>query len=102
MKLAKTVLLAISLAGVAATSSVNAQGFLTESAYPTYFAEMRPMVARLSAADKKKALDMEAAIMKMEGEHQMAMTKMTLEHKMAILTMRREYEDFLYGRGGAQ
>ena len=102
MKLAKTALLAISLAGIGAASSVSAQGFLTESAYPTYFAEMRPMVAKLNAADKKKAMDMEAAIMKMEGDHQMMMTNAMLEHKMAILKMRREYEDFAYSRGGAQ
>ncbi len=100
MKLAKTVLLAMTVAGIGVASSANAQGFHVESAYPTYFAEMRPMVAKLNAADRRKATDMEAAIMKMEGEHRMAMTKATLEHKMVILKMRREYEDFAFRAGG--
>jgi hypothetical protein len=100
MKLAKRLLIAISLGMVAATGTVNAQGFVTESTYPNFFAEMRPMVAKLSAADKKKAMDMEAAIMKMEGDHRMNMTKSTMEHRMAILKMRREYEDFTFSRGG--
>lgn len=67
MKLAKRVLLAIALValvGAAATTSVNAQGFVTESAYPKFFAEMRPMLAKMSAADKKKAMEMEATVMK--------------------------------------
>lgn len=102
MKLAKRVFLAAALAGVAAISVVSAQGFVMESSYPTFFAEMRPMVAKLSAADKKKAMEMEAAIMKMQGDHQMAMTKSALEHRMAILKMRREYEDFAFSRGGSQ
>lgn len=102
MKLANRVFLAVALAGVTATTVVNAQGFVTESKFPTFFAEMRPMLAKLSAADKKKAMEMEAAVMKMEGDHQMAMTQSTMQHKMAILKMRREYEDFIFGRGGSQ
>lgn len=100
MKLTKHVFLAIALAGVAATGVVNAQGYVTESSYPTFFAEMRPMVAKMNAADKQKAMDMEMAIMKMERDHQMAMTKSSMEHKMAILKMRQEYEDLLYSKGG--
>ena len=102
MKLANRVFLAVALAGVTATTVVNAQGFVTESKFTTFFAEMRPMLAKLSAADKKKAMEMEAAVMKMEGDHQMAMTQSTMQHKMAILKMRREYEDFIFGRGGSQ
>ena len=67
MKLAKRVFLAIALAGVAATTVVNAQGYVTESTFPTFFAEMRPMIAKMPAADKKKAMEMEAGIMKKEG-----------------------------------
>ena len=102
MKLAKRVFLAIALAGVAATTVVNAQGYVTESTFPTFFAEMRPMIAKMPAADKKKAMEMEAGIMKMERDHKMAMNKFAMEHRMAILNMRREYEDFLQGRGGSQ
>ena len=73
-----------------------------ESSYPAFFAEMRPMVAKLSVADKKKVMEMEAAIMKIAVKHEMAMTKSTTEHRMAILKMRREYEEFAYSRGGSQ
>ena len=102
MKLAKRVLLAISLAGLAANNFVNAQGFVMESRYPTFFAEMRTMLAKMPTTDKKKAMELGAAIMKMEGEHQMVMTKSEMEHRMAILKMRREYEEFAYTRGGSQ
>ena len=102
MKLAKRVFLEIALTGVTATSVVQAQGYVTESSFPNFFAEMRPMIAKMAAADKKMAMSMEAGIMKMERDHQMAMIKSAAEHKMAMLKMRREYEDFLQGRGGSQ
>lgn len=102
MKLAKPIFLALSLATITSSAIVSAQGFVIESAYPTYFAEMRQMMAKMNASDKQKAMEMEAAILKMERDHQMAMTKATMEHKMAILKMRREYEDFTYSRVGGQ
>ena len=68
MKLANRVFLAVALAGATATTVANAQGFVTESKFPTFFAEMRPMLAKLSAADKKKAMEMEAARCAMTSE----------------------------------
>ena len=102
MKSVKTALLALSMIGAMGMApSATADGGWSESdAGSRYFTQMRPMVAKMNAADKKKAMDMEMAIMKMEGAHQMAMTKATMEHKMAIMKMRQDYEDHIYSKGG--
>ena len=45
-------------------------GFSKNESVSRYFMPMRPMVAKMNAADKKKALDMEIAIMKMCREYE--------------------------------
>lgn len=102
MKSVKVALLALSMMGAMGMApSASADGGFSENEYTSrYFSQMRPMIAKMNAVDKKKAMDMEMAIMKMEMNHQMAMTKATMEHKMAIMKMRQEYEDHIYSRGG--
>jgi hypothetical protein len=102
MKSVKVALLALSMMGALGMSSgaMADGGFSENDAGSRYFTQMRPMVSKMSAADKKKAMDMEMAIMKMETAHEMAMTKATMEHKMAIMKMRQEYEDHIYSKGG--
>ena len=102
MKSVKTALLALSMIGAMgiATSATADGGFAEADAGSRYFTQMRPMVAKMNAADKKKAMDMEMAIMKMESAHQMAMGKATMEHKLSIMKMRQEYEDLIYSKGG--
>lgn len=102
MKSVKTALLALSMIGAmgAASSAMADGGFAEADAGSRYFTQMRPMVAKMNTADKKKAMDMEMAIMKMETAHQMAMGKATMEHKMAVMKMRQEYEDHVYSKGG--
>ena len=102
MKSVKTALLALSMIGAIglANNAVADGGFSENMSTSGYFAQMRPMIAKMNAVDKKKAMDMEMAIMKMEMNHQMAMTKATMEHKMSIMKMRQEYEDHIYSRGG--
>ena len=101
MKHVKSALLALSMLGAIGISTpALADGGASENEYTSsYFSRMRPMAMKMADADKKKAMSMEAAIMKMEGDHAMAMTKATMEHKMAVMKMKREYEDFLYGKG---
>ena len=102
MKSVKTALLALSMIGAmgVATSAMADGGFAEADAGSRYFTQMRPMFAKMNAADKKKAMDMEMAIMKMESSHEMAMIKATMEHKLAIMKMRQEYEDLIYSKGG--
>jgi hypothetical protein len=102
MKSVKVALLALSMmGGLGLASNAFADGGFSENdAGSRYFTQMRPMVAKMSAADKKKAMEMEMAIMKMETAHQMAMTKATMEHKMSIMKMRQEYENHIYSAGG--
>lgn len=102
MKSVKVALLALSMMGAMGMApSASADGGFSENEYTSrYFSQMRPMIAKMNAVDKKKAMDMEMAIMKMEMNHQMAMTKATMEHKMSIMKMRQEYEDHIYSRGG--
>ena len=57
-----------------ANNAVADGGFSENMSTSGYFAQMRPMIAKMNAVDKKKAMDMEIAIMKMEMNHQMAMT----------------------------
>ena len=101
MKQVKAALLALSMLGaVGITAPAFADGGASENEFTSsYFSRMRPMAMKMADADKKKAMTMEAAIMKMEGDHAMAMTKATMEHKIAIMKMKREYEDFLYSKG---
>lgn len=102
MKSVKVALLALSMMGaMGMTTSAVADGGFSENDYTSrYFLQMRPMVAKMNAVDKKKAMDMEMAIMKMEGAHSMAMAKATMDHKMAITKMRAEYEEFIFSKGG--
>jgi hypothetical protein len=102
MKSVTTAVLALSMMSALgmAGSALADGGFSENETASRYFTQMRPMVARMNAADKKKAMDMEMAIMKMESSHQMAMGKATMEHKMAIMKMRQEYEDHIYSKGG--
>lgn len=102
MKSVKVALLALSMMAATgmSTSALADGGFSENMSASSYFTQMRPMVAKMNAADKKKAMDMEMAIMKMESAHQMAMGKATMEHKMAIMKMRQEYEDHIYSKGG--
>lgn len=102
MKSVKVALLALSMMGaMGMATSATADGGFSENDYTSrYFSQMRPMIAKMNAVDKKKAMDMEMAIMKMEMNHQMSMTKATMEHKMAIMKMRQEYEDHIYSKGG--
>ena len=64
-----------------------------------YMQNVRPMVAKMPMADKKKVMDMEMAITKMQADHSMSMMKMDVDHKMAIAKMRRELEEFIVGKG---
>jgi hypothetical protein len=101
MKSFKNTVLAVALLASAGLSGVvSAEGGFAEADYGSrYFEQMRPMTMKLSAADKKKAAEMEMAIMKMEADHAMSMAKATMEHKMAIMKMRFEYEAFISGKG---
>ena len=102
MKSVKTALLALSMIGAMGmtTTAMADGGFAEADAGSRYFTQMRPMLTKMNAADKKKAMDMEMAIMKMEMTHQMAMGKATMEHKLAIMKMRQEYEEHIFSRGG--
>jgi hypothetical protein len=97
----KRSLLALSmLASLGFMAPAMADGGASENdVTSSYFQRMRPMIMKMADADKKKAMAMEAAIMKMEGDHAMAMTKASMEHKLAIMKMKREYEEFLYSKG---
>lgn len=102
MKHLKTALIAFSMLGVAGLATTAGANNYFDGEYATsssYFMQMRPMTMKMSAADKRKVMDMEMAIMKMEGDHAMAMTKATMEHKMAIMKMKREYEEFIFAKG---
>lgn len=102
MKSVKTAILVLSLVGsLGIAPMASADGGFAEADFGTsYFLQMRSIMMKLNAADKKKAADMEMAIMKMETEHAMAMTKASMEHKMAIMKMRQEYESFIFSRVG--
>lgn len=103
MKHIKGVLTAMALTGMlgAATPAlaVNDALYGSEQWSREYMASVRPLVAKLAMADKKKVMDMEMAIMRMESDHAMTMMKMDTDHKMAIAKMRRELEEFIYGKG---
>jgi hypothetical protein len=74
-----------------------------DSDWPRFFSEMiRPMAAKMSASDKKKAMEMELAIQRMESDHAMSMMKFEMSHRATIQKMRRELEDFYFQKGGAQ
>ncbi len=102
MKQLKVALIAASLlstVGFASSASANNYLYGEYSTSASYFMQMRPMMMKMSAADKKKAMDMEMAIMKMEGDHAMAMAKAKMDHTMAIMKMKREYEEYLFSKG---
>ena len=101
MKTVKNTLLALSLlAGMGMATNAIADGGFAESDFgSSYFLSMRPMMAKMNSTDRAKAMEMEAAIMKMEASHQMAMTKASMDHKMAIMKMRFDYEAFVQSRG---
>ncbi len=73
-----------------------------DSDWPRYYSEaLRPMVATMNAADKRKVMEMEMAIQRMESDHAMSMMKSELNHRATIQKMRRELEDF-FSKGSAR
>ncbi len=103
MKHLKLVLASLALAssiGAAAPAfAYNDALYGSEDWSRQYMQNVRPMVAKMPMADKKKVMDMEMAITKMEADHSMSMMKMDVDHKMAIAKMRRELEEFIVGKG---
>ena len=103
MKHFKQVLAAIVLAGTVGSAApafaYNDALYGSDQWSREYMVNVRPMVAKMAMADKKKVMDMEMAIMKMEADHTMAMMKMDVDHKMAMAKMRRELEEFIIGKG---
>jgi hypothetical protein len=97
----KTALLAAMVASFGASLPASAQfAGQYESDWPRFFNEtVRPMMAKMSPADKKKAMEMEIAIKRMEGDHAMSMMKSEVAHRATIEKMRRELEDLIYTRG---
>ena len=103
MKSFKPILLAVALLGVvgaAAPASAQFGGTYDNESWNLYYKQsLRPSAAKMPAADKKKVMDMEMAIVKMQADHTTTMMKMDTEHKMAIAKMRRELEEFIVGKG---
>ena len=103
MKSIKLALASLALAttvGVSAPASAyNDALYGSEQWSREYMANVRPMVAKMPMADKKKVMDMEMAIMKMEADHSMMMMKMDVDHRMAKAKMRRELEEFIISKG---
>ena len=103
MKRIKLVLASLALAstiGAAAPAfAYNDALYSSDQWSREYMQNVRPMVAKMPMADKKKVMDMEMAIMKMEADHSMTMMKMDVDHKMAMVKMRRELEEFIIGKG---
>lgn len=86
----------------AVPASAQFGGEYTSDNWSRYYTEvMRPMIAKMPAAEAKKVMDMEMSIAKMESEHRATMMKMESDHKMSVLKMRQELELALY-RGGAR
>ena len=103
MKHFKHALTALALVGtvgaMAPASAYNDALYGSEEWSRQYLQNVRPMVAKMPMADKKKVMDMEMAIMKMEADHTMTMMKMDVDHKMSMAKMRRELEEFIIGKG---
>ena len=103
MKHLKHALTALALVGsvgtIAPAFSFNDALYGSEQWSREYMANIRPMVAKMPMADKKKVMDMEMAIMKMQADHSMTMMKMDVDHKMSIAKMRRELEEFIISKG---
>ncbi len=103
MKLTQKATLLVALMG-ALSASVPASAQWAgqyDTDWPRYFSEtMRPMMAKMSVADKKKAMEMEMAIKRMEADHTMAMMKSEVAHRATIEKMRRELEDWIFTRVG--
>lgn len=100
LKLALATLAIASSFGAAAPAfAYNDALYGSEDWSRQYMTNVRPMVAKMPMADKKKVMDMEMAITKMQADHSMTMMKMDVDHKMAIAKMRRELEEFIVGKG---
>ena len=103
MKSFKPILLAVALfSAIGATTPSFAQfgGTYDSDSWNLYYMQsLRPNVAKMPAADKKKITEMEMTMLKMQADHDMAMMKMDMDHKMAIAKMRRELQDFIVGKG---
>ena len=102
----KSIKLALASLALASTIGATAPAFAYNDALygsedwsRQYMQNVRPMVAKMPMADKKKVMDMEMAITKMQADHSMSMMKMDVDHKMAIAKMRRELEEFIVGKG---
>lgn len=91
--------LATSFGAAAPASAYNDALYGSDQWSREYMVNVRPMVAKMPMADKKKVMDMEMAIMKMEADHTMTMMKMDVDHKMSMAKMRRELEEFIIGKG---
>ena len=91
--------LVATVGAIAPASAYNDALYGSEQWSREYMLNVRPMVAKMPMADKKKVMDMEMAIMKMEADHSMTMMKMDVDHKMAMAKMRRELEEFIIGKG---
>jgi pyruvoyl-dependent arginine decarboxylase (PvlArgDC) len=99
----RALILASMLAGMGAALPAAAQfGFGGEYAsdnWSKYYEQTaRPMVAKMTATDTKKVMEMEMGLAKMEVAHRTTMTKMDLDHKMTILKMRQELESFIFSK----
>jgi hypothetical protein len=65
-----------------------------------YYSQMiKPMVAKMNAAEVKKVMEMEMALAKMEANHTSTMSKMTMDHKLAVMKMRQDIETFVFFKG---
>ena len=84
---------------MAPASAYNDALYGSEEWSRQYLQNVRPMVAKMPMADKKKVMDMEMAIVKMQANHSITMMKMDADHKIAIAKMRRELQEFVVGKG---
>ncbi len=91
--------LASTIGAIAPASAYNDALYGSEDWSRQYMVNVRPMVAKMPMADKKKVMDMEMAITNMQADHSISMMKMDIDHKMSIAKMRRELEEFIVGKG---
>ena len=97
MKQLKHALVAVSmLAGLGAALPASAQVLAGEYAvdhWPRYFSEvLRPMMAKMPMEEKKKVMEMEMAMAKMDLDHRATMVKMENDHRMAMMKARQAME----------
>jgi hypothetical protein len=103
VKFAKLALIAAAMAvtlGSALPAAAQNAGEYASDNWQNYYSQMiKPMVAKMNAAEVKKVMDMEMALAKMEASHSATMSKMSMDHKLAVMKMRQDIETFVFFKG---